>query len=369
MVFPESVDGWLTRAEGQCLSERSRGRRVLEVGSWCGRSTICLAQTARVVHAVDWHRGDGATGFRLTLPVFLENLARFGVADRVIPHVARIELLAGLFAASSFDLVFIDSCHDREAVETAIRICQPWLRPDGIWAFHDYANAAYPAVRTAVDWLLRPPAHALEMVDSLAVFPNRASSCRFSIVVPTTGRLSLQATLASIRLQTLVEGDEILVVGDGDQPAARRIWNDAGLPGRYIELATGPTGDWGMAARNRGMAGATGDFLLFMDDDDVYLAGAWEAIRRAVAAQADRLHLFRMLRAPQCDYVWSERDLLACGNVSTQIFVVPNDPTRLGRWGAGYTGDFDFISSTAAHWPPGALMWHDQTVCVWRPAQ
>src|SRR5258708_4656047 len=44
--FPEEVCGWLTDAEGRKLAELAADKRVLEIGSCEGRSTICMAQVA-----------------------------------------------------------------------------------------------------------------------------------------------------------------------------------------------------------------------------------------------------------------------------------------------------------------------------------
>src|SRR5690606_30630361 len=44
--FPSDVQGWLSYREGKTLYDLARGKRVLEIGSYCGRSTICLAQSA-----------------------------------------------------------------------------------------------------------------------------------------------------------------------------------------------------------------------------------------------------------------------------------------------------------------------------------
>ncbi|HEY7154088.1 MAG TPA: hypothetical protein VH575_09050, partial [Gemmataceae bacterium] len=50
---PEEMSGWLTLDEGQLLYEQAAGRRVLELGTALGRSTVCLAQSARQVVTID----------------------------------------------------------------------------------------------------------------------------------------------------------------------------------------------------------------------------------------------------------------------------------------------------------------------------
>src|ERR1700730_14525863 len=59
--FPAEVPGWLTEPEGRKLAELSRGKRVLELGTYLGRSAICIAQTAVNLLTIDWHQGDDGT--------------------------------------------------------------------------------------------------------------------------------------------------------------------------------------------------------------------------------------------------------------------------------------------------------------------
>lgn len=99
----------------------SGARRVLEIGTLAGYSTICLA------------RGVGAEGSVVTLesnPRHIEvasrNLQRAGVADRVdIVAGPALTTLAGL--TGDFDLVFIDADKENNSayVEHAVRLARP----------------------------------------------------------------------------------------------------------------------------------------------------------------------------------------------------------------------------------------------------
>jgi hypothetical protein len=43
-VFPEGVRGWLTYEEADILTRAASGRVGLEVGTFCGKSTLLLGQ-------------------------------------------------------------------------------------------------------------------------------------------------------------------------------------------------------------------------------------------------------------------------------------------------------------------------------------
>src|SRR4051812_45637582 len=88
--FPRDVDGWLTPEQGRILAELATDKVCLEIGSYQGKSTICMAQTAKHVHSVDWHQGGpeirnhGDTLLRLR-----NNLAVY-CCQNVTLHVGRI---------------------------------------------------------------------------------------------------------------------------------------------------------------------------------------------------------------------------------------------------------------------------------------
>jgi hypothetical protein len=74
------VRGWLTEAEGRKLQELAIGKTVLELGSYCGRSTCAMAWTAARIVAVDWDFGDEQAGFAPTSLHLLSNLLGTGCA-------------------------------------------------------------------------------------------------------------------------------------------------------------------------------------------------------------------------------------------------------------------------------------------------
>jgi glycosyltransferase involved in cell wall biosynthesis len=149
-----------------------------------------------------------------------------------------------------------------------------------------------------------------------------------SIIVATIGRPTLTRTLASIASQ-LAPGDEVIVVRDA-------------------------SGDPGDTARMDAMPRARGTRLAFMDDDDVYAPDGLAKMRRFASEHPGRIAIFKM-EHPVGTTHWRESEPeLRYGNVSSQNFLVPNVPGRLGRWhelprpsGKGnYAGDYVFIKET-----------------------
>ncbi|MEU8725764.1 MULTISPECIES: class I SAM-dependent methyltransferase [Streptomyces] len=132
------------------------GLPLLEVGTYCGRSTILLADAARaagtVVVTVDHHRGseeqqpgweyhdpevvDPEVGRMDTLPTFRRTLHQAGLEDHVIAVVGRSPRVAAVWGRP-VGLVFIDGGHTDEHASADYEGWAPHLAADGLLVIHD----------------------------------------------------------------------------------------------------------------------------------------------------------------------------------------------------------------------------------------
>jgi hypothetical protein len=141
VIFPDGVRGWLTQDEGDLLVKAARGRIGLEVGTFCGRSTLLLGQVCPLLVTVDTHRGDRNIGIQDSLTEFLISLDRFekkGLLNRVIPVIGRIEDVGPLLAPGFASFIYIDAEHYEDTAEAGVRAVEHCASLDCIWAFHDY---------------------------------------------------------------------------------------------------------------------------------------------------------------------------------------------------------------------------------------
>lgn len=160
-AFPLDINGWLTADEAKQLGELAKGERVLEIGSYCGCSTVCLARTARHVTAVDYFDGRATPDPVNTLEEFTANINRYGVADKVeICHPD------AAYPLPEYDLAFIDGAHDYESVKRDIARALDVLADDGLLLFHDYDHPSHPGIRQAIAEL---GGEVLSVHDTLAV--------------------------------------------------------------------------------------------------------------------------------------------------------------------------------------------------------
>lgn len=159
-IDPDSIKGFLRADEGQSLYENAlrQGARgpCLEIGSYCGKSTLYLGtackQVGSVLFAVDHHAGSeenqpgweyhdetlwNETTERLdTLPTFRESLWRAGLDDHVVPIVGKSALVARHWQ-TPLSFIFIDGGHTTEHAMNDYRGWAPKLIAGGLLAIHD----------------------------------------------------------------------------------------------------------------------------------------------------------------------------------------------------------------------------------------
>ncbi len=108
--------------------------------------------------------------------------------------------------------------------------------------------------------------------------PERNQSMLFSVVIPTYNRAEkVLCTIQSVLLQAKTHRVEIIVVDDGSTDNTREQLSSLISSGSIHYVAH--NGNLGVcAARNTGIAHATGELLLFLDSDDNLLLGALDYI-------------------------------------------------------------------------------------------
>ena len=136
--------------------ESSKKGPILELGSYCGKSTIYIGSAVKdnnsLLYAVDHHRGseehqvgeeyhdpdlyDAAADAVDSLPTLRSNLRRFELEDSVLPIVGSSEMV-GKFWNINLSMVFIDGGHSLESVLADYRIWSCRLISGGYLAIHD----------------------------------------------------------------------------------------------------------------------------------------------------------------------------------------------------------------------------------------
>jgi MMP 1-O-methyltransferase len=158
----EEAKGFLAVAEGMRLYELSLEGSAwapcLEIGSYCGKSTVYLGEGCREtgrhpLFTVDHHRGSeeqqpgqayfdpalysAELGGTNTLPWLLRNLRRAGLEDWVIPIISESTRLGRFWSPGGLGLLFIDGGHSEEDVLGDYRTWAHQVIRGGYLCVHD----------------------------------------------------------------------------------------------------------------------------------------------------------------------------------------------------------------------------------------
>jgi predicted O-methyltransferase YrrM len=154
--FMPEDEGDALHAAALAAARAVPGSPFVEVGSYCGRSTIWLGDAARqsatTLFAVDHHRGseenqagwehhdpslvDPELGLMDTMPVFRATLARAGLEQHVVAVVGRSTTVAALWN-TPLSMLFIDGGHAEEHAQNDYTGWARWLVPGGLLVIHD----------------------------------------------------------------------------------------------------------------------------------------------------------------------------------------------------------------------------------------
>jgi MMP 1-O-methyltransferase len=180
-AFAEEVTGFMPADEGRALYDTALdylGDGVaVEIGTYCGRSTVLLGaaaqQTGGLVYTVDHHHGseehqagweyhdtsmvDPVSGLFDTLPTLRRTLDGAGLDDHVVAVVGRSPVVARGWR-TPLQFLFIDGGHTEEAAQRDFDGWAPWVQPGGALVIHDVfpdpadgGQAPYHIYRRAVD--------------------------------------------------------------------------------------------------------------------------------------------------------------------------------------------------------------------------
>ena len=190
------VDGWMTEGQARALYEAGRacppGGRIVEIGSFQGRSTIVLALAAPAdveIVAIDPHAGNDRGPQELDgyedaaaddHAKFESNLVAAGVRDRVI-HLREFSDRAHRMVDGGIDVLYVDGAHRYRPARVDIRDWGARVHPGGRLLIHDSFSSIGVTAAILRELLLSDRFRYVSRSRSLAVYtvdskPGRAAS-------------------------------------------------------------------------------------------------------------------------------------------------------------------------------------------------
>lgn len=309
------IQGWLEEDEAdlliaaaaRALAMLPSGSAVVEVGSFCGRSTVVLGSVVKglgaetKVYAIDPHDGkvgaldQGIQSVAPTLDKFRQNIAEAALTT-VVETIQKRSFEVAWDRPIGF--LFIDGLHDYPNVARDFHHFEPQLVPGAYVAFHDYADY-YPGVKSFVNELLGSRHyHQVSCASSMIVVRKglgseasasdgsqavqagamdsapsteaqtfalnaNASQPLVSCIMPTANRPQFVPQAIKYFLQQDYPNRELIILDDGAESVADLIPNDPRI--RYVRTAERHT----MGAKhNMACQMAHGTIIAHWDDDD-----------------------------------------------------------------------------------------------------
>lgn len=160
VALAEGVVGFMPADEGRALYNAAvdflNGGVGVEIGTYCGKSTILLGAAAQrtdsVLYTVDHHHGseehqvgwdyhdtsmvDPTTGLFDTLPTFRHNLDAADLSDHVVAVVGKSPVVARGWG-TPLEFLFIDGGHTEAAAHRDFENWATWVRIGGGLVIHD----------------------------------------------------------------------------------------------------------------------------------------------------------------------------------------------------------------------------------------
>jgi hypothetical protein len=291
------VEGWLADEEtdllisatAQALREHPVSHPLVEIGSYCGRSTTAIGMTAKLIApdarvvAIDPHDGNvgaldqGMHSTGPTLAKFRQAVAAAEIED-VVEAIQQLSFEVEWNRPISF--VLIDGLHDYANVSRDFHHFDRWVVEGGYVLFHDYADF-YPGVRVFVDEILATGRYervclAGTLIVARKVAAGEVAQTRpavvekpelpfVSCVMPTFGRHELAERAMALFQRQDYARCELIVVDDDPESLESSIPDDPRI--RHLRLDTRHTIG---GKRNLACETAVGELLANWDDDDWY---------------------------------------------------------------------------------------------------
>lgn len=160
LALAEQVRGFMPAEEGRALYDAALryldGGVGVEIGTYCGKSTLLLGaaarQTASVLYTIDHHHGseehqagweyhdaslvDEVTGLFDTLLTFRRTLDAAGLDDHVVAIVGKSPVVAAAWR-SPLQVLFIDGGHSEAAANQDFDGWAMWVNVGGALIIHD----------------------------------------------------------------------------------------------------------------------------------------------------------------------------------------------------------------------------------------
>lgn len=345
-------EDWFNYQElySKMVNRFSDGSKFVEIGSWKGRSAAFMAveiiNSGKKIQFDCVDNWEFISGLQNDIEqhlfgndIYSEFLHNIEPVNHVINPVKSISWeAANQYEDSSLDFIFIDAAHDYVSVKKDILAWLPKLKKDGVIAGHDYTDD-HPGVIKAVDEVFGN----IKKIGTSWVYENKNDTKKFSIIVPTHKRIyQLKTALQSIFNQNY-KNYEVIVCSDGydsfDEYCVSSF-NDERFKYYFINKS-GHT-NWGHDQRNEMIKYCTGDYVMWLDDDNDIVSDYLEYANE-ISEENCGMMVFK-INHNTVGTIPFKNDII-CSEIDTLNVMVRTDIASKFNWKNDYEADFIFIDT------------------------
>jgi hypothetical protein len=198
-----------------------------------------------------------------------------------------------------------------------------------------------------------PLAHNDILVEPPVLLPDNYINPTFHILIATGGRPSLKRMLDSLKGE-LYENDAITIVFDGEHALAKSTYNESWTKEHrckiHIVEQIPNLGFWGHGIRNKyqGILETKTTFILNADDDDIYIPGSFDKLRR-FCSDVDTLYIARFEIKTKNMLIPSQMHHIIQNDIGTPCGIIPFSIADKSIWELRYGGDFVYYNNLSEH--------------------
>jgi hypothetical protein len=199
------------------------------------------------------------------------------------------------------------------------------------------------------------PNFLLNLHENLKTFLlNYTNTPTFHILIATVGRPSLQKLLDSLKGE-LKESDAITIVFDGIDKKEKSTYNESWFSGHtctYNVIEQDPNlGMSGHPIRTKyqSMLNKETTFIMHADDDDVYIKGSFEKLRKQ-CLDPEILYIAKMNYANNTNHIIPmQNNYIIFADIGTPNGIIPFHYASKAIWGMRHGGDYDYYINLQNH--------------------
>ena len=175
-----NILGWLSYDEAialQSLTCTVSGLRgdIVEVGSYCGKSTVAIAQALKqgcsgVLYSVDHHKDNVELHGVDSFAELQNNIEKYDMREFVKRLTMMSREAVEMFSCDSVKMLFIDGAHDYESVKEDFELWSKKMVKHGFVAFHDSQDDGVSKVINEIYDEMKEEWQSVMQVGSLITF-------------------------------------------------------------------------------------------------------------------------------------------------------------------------------------------------------